>query len=54
MAHDEKNIQIVQHVRDRLNEIVNEAAQVGSLSTAECHRMGTVLLQLRSWATVNK
>lgn len=48
-SHDEKNVQIIQFVRDRLNEVINEAAQTGKLQTMECHKMATVLLQLRAW-----
>lgn len=46
---NEKNVQIIQYVRDVLNQVVNDAAQTGRLDTPECHRMGTILLQLRSW-----
>ncbi len=51
LEHDQKNIQIVQYVRDHLNEVINEAAQVGALNTSECHRMATVLMQLRAWSS---
>ncbi len=50
--HDAKNVQVIQYVAQRLNEVVNGAAKGESLDTPECHRMGTVLLQLRAWGSI--
>lgn len=51
VKHNEKNVQIVQYVMNKLSEVVNEASQTGALDTPECHRMGTILLQLRAWGS---
>ena len=49
VSHNENNVQVIQFVRDSLNVVINEAAQSGNLRTTECHRLATVLLQLRAW-----
>jgi hypothetical protein len=48
--HSDKNVLIVTHVRDQLNLLINDSAQSGDrLDTSSCHRLGTILLQLRAW-----
>jgi hypothetical protein len=51
LEHDEKNAQIVQHVIAKLTKAINVASKGDALDTAECHRMGAVLLQLRAWGS---
>lgn len=48
-SHNEDNIRVIRFVRDSLNVVINDAAQSGNLQTIECHRLATVLLQLRAW-----
>jgi hypothetical protein len=50
MDHNLKNLQVVQHVRDHLSEIINEASDMpDALDTMRVHRLATVMLQIRAW-----
>lgn len=48
--HNLKNLQVIQHCRDQLNEVINEAIDApDSLDTMRVHRLATVMLQIRAW-----
>jgi hypothetical protein len=50
MEHNEKNLQVLEYCRQKLNEIVNEASDSPeALDTPQVHRLATIMLQLRAW-----